>query len=41
MKNFDEVTWVVLSLFSFMIVAGSIITYSEQQQRGIIPTNIQ
>jgi hypothetical protein len=33
MKNFDEVTWVVLSLFSFMIVAGSIITYSEQQQR--------
>ena len=33
MKNFDEVTWAVLSVFFIIIVAGSIITYDAQQQR--------
>ena len=33
MKNFDEVTWAVLSVFFIILVAGSIITYDAQQQR--------
>ena len=35
MKNFDELDWIVLSVFFIIIVAGSIITYSEQQQRTL------
>ena len=35
MKNFDEVTWAVLSVFFIIIVAGSIITYDAQQQRTL------
>ena len=35
MKNFDEVTWAVLSVFFIIIVAGSIITYDAQQQRAL------
>ena len=35
MKNFNEIDWAVLSVFFIIIVAGSIITYSEQQQRTL------
>ena len=35
MKNFNEIDWAVLSVFFIIIVAGSIITYSEQQQRAL------
>jgi hypothetical protein len=35
MKNFDELDWIVLSVFFIILVAGSIITYSEQQQRTL------
>ena len=35
MKNFNEVDWAVLSVFFIILVAGSIITYSEQQQRTL------
>jgi hypothetical protein len=33
MKNFDEITWAVLSFFFIIIVAGAIITYDAQQRR--------
>ena len=33
MKNFDEVTWAVLSVFFIIIVAAGVITYDAQQQR--------
>jgi hypothetical protein len=33
MKNFNEITWAVLSFFFIIIVAGAIITYDAQQQR--------
>ena len=35
MKNFDELDWIVLSLFFIIIVAVASITYSEQQQRAL------
>ena len=35
MKNFNEIDWAVLSVFFIILVAGSIITYSEQQQRTL------
>ena len=35
MKNFDELDWIVLSVFFIIIVAATSITYSEQQQRTL------
>ena len=35
MKNFDEVTWAVLSVFFIIIVAAGVITYDAQQQRTL------
>ena len=35
MKNFDELDWIVLSVFFIIIVAATSITYSEQQQRAL------
>ncbi len=35
MKDFDEVTMVVLSVFFIVIVLGGALTYSEQQQRAL------
>ena len=35
MKNFDEVTWAVLSVFFIIIVAAGVITYDAQQQRAL------
>ena len=35
MKNFDEVTLAVLSVFFVVIVAAGVITYSEQQNRAL------
>ena len=33
MKNFEGIDWAILSVFFVVLVAGGIITYSEQQQR--------
>ena len=33
MKNFEGIDWAVLSVFFIIIVAATVITYSEQQQR--------
>ena len=35
MKNFEGIDWAILSVFFIILVAGSIITYSEQQQRTL------
>jgi cell division protein FtsL len=35
MKNFDEVTWAVLSVYVFVIFVAIAVTYSEQQQRAL------
>jgi hypothetical protein len=35
MKDLDEVTMVVLSVFFIVIVLGGALTYSEQQQRAL------
>jgi hypothetical protein len=35
MKNFEGIDWAILSVFFVILVAGGIITYSEQQQRAL------
>ena len=35
MKNFDELDWIVLSVFFIIIVAAGVITYDAQQQRAL------
>lgn len=35
MKNFEGIDWAILSVFFVILVAGGIITYSEQQQRTL------
>ena len=35
MKNFEEIDWLFLFVFSIIIVAAGVITYDAQQQRAL------
>jgi cell division protein FtsL len=35
MKNFEEIDWLFLFVFSIIIVAAGVITYDAQQQRTL------